>query len=325
MLAMAPQTNIGSSTPIDVGGGEHPERPPAQGRSTTPPRRCAALAATHGRNVDWADAGRPQASNLTAREALAAERHRRRRADAAGAARTRSTAAKTRAEGLRPAHGRRRGRRPSHMSLLEAHPRHADRPEPHLAPALARRRSGIIVELLHPGLIFPATFGALCLVDRASSASQVLPISWAGLAADARRVRVLGRRALRPVSHGALTLAGAVASSSARCCSSSRPAPATRSRCRSSLAIAERSSLLLRVRARRRSSQVRRRPARSARSTMVGEHGEVAPRRARLRARRALAGARRPTASRSSAGDEVDVVGVERASRSSSARRAPGS
>ena len=53
---------------------------------------------------------------------------------------------------------------------------------------------GLVVELWHPGLIFPATFGILCL-SIAFFGLDVLPINWAGLRADRRRVRVLDRRA----------------------------------------------------------------------------------------------------------------------------------
>ena len=55
---------------------------------------------------------------------------------------------------------------------------------------------GIVIELWHPGLIFPATFGVLCLAI-AFYGLDVLPISWAGVILLACRVRILDRRAVR--------------------------------------------------------------------------------------------------------------------------------
>ena len=70
ILAMAPQTNIGSSTPINLGGDEHPERPAPEDRQRRGrfARRC--WPKTHGRNVKWADAAVRVASNLPAYAAL---------------------------------------------------------------------------------------------------------------------------------------------------------------------------------------------------------------------------------------------------------------
>src|SRR5262245_51562202 len=69
VLAMAPQTNIGSSTPISVGGEDIQEdlRNKVVNDAAASLR---ALAKTHGRNVGWADAAVREASNLTAAEAL---------------------------------------------------------------------------------------------------------------------------------------------------------------------------------------------------------------------------------------------------------------
>ncbi|MBN1240858.1 MAG: ATP-dependent Clp protease proteolytic subunit, partial [Gammaproteobacteria bacterium] len=69
ILAMAPQTNIGSSTPISVGGEDIQEdlrRKVVNDAAAS----LRALAREHGRNVKWADAAVRRASNLNAREAL---------------------------------------------------------------------------------------------------------------------------------------------------------------------------------------------------------------------------------------------------------------
>ena len=68
-LGMAPQTNIGSSTPIDSGGaniGSDLRRKLINHEAAT----LRALAQSHGRNVDWADRAVRVATNATASEAL---------------------------------------------------------------------------------------------------------------------------------------------------------------------------------------------------------------------------------------------------------------
>ena len=95
MAAMAPATNIGSSTPVSVGGGsplpwpgtptdEQPEERQGDEAASdpgTPMERKAVndavayikgLAELRGRNADWAEATVREAANLTATEALAA-------------------------------------------------------------------------------------------------------------------------------------------------------------------------------------------------------------------------------------------------------------
>ena len=91
ILAMAPQTNIGSSTPINGSGaniGSDLRRKVVNDAAAS----LRGLAKTHGRNAKWADTAVRKASNLTAAGGAATARDRRGLAVAAGAARTRSTA-----------------------------------------------------------------------------------------------------------------------------------------------------------------------------------------------------------------------------------------
>ena len=67
---------------------------------------------------------------------------------------------------------------------------------------------GIIVELWHPGLIFPAAFGGISLII-AFFGLQVLPIGWAGILLLLLAFGFFGAEAFVP-THGALSLAGAV-------------------------------------------------------------------------------------------------------------------
>ena len=149
VLAMAPSTNIGSSTPIDSSGGEHRQRPASARSSTTRPRRSAPRARAR-RNTKWADLAVAKASNLTARQALSMNVIDADRADPAGAARA--------ARGLQD-EGR-SGRSTLHLAgaqitnvshgfftrLLE----HAHRPEPALA-ALPRGHRRHRLRGLPPG------------------------------------------------------------------------------------------------------------------------------------------------------------------------------
>ncbi|MCY3818030.1 MAG: nodulation protein NfeD [Gammaproteobacteria bacterium] len=95
IAAMAPATNIGSSTPVSIGGGnplplpgqpkdEKPkEDSPDEGAGTSPPATAMdrkvvndavayirSIAELRGRNVEWAEQTVREASNLPAREAL---------------------------------------------------------------------------------------------------------------------------------------------------------------------------------------------------------------------------------------------------------------
>ena len=69
VAAMAPRTNIGSSTPVAVGGGEIPAdlRRKVVNDAAAYARELAEI---HGRNGDWAEDAVRSASNLGAQEAL---------------------------------------------------------------------------------------------------------------------------------------------------------------------------------------------------------------------------------------------------------------
>ncbi len=66
---------------------------------------------------------------------------------------------------------------------------------------------GIVVELWHPGLIFPATFGVLCLAI-AFFGLDVLPVNWAGLVLIFAAFAFWITELFVAFSHGALTRRG---------------------------------------------------------------------------------------------------------------------
>jgi membrane-bound serine protease (ClpP class) len=205
ILAMAPQTNIGSSTPISVGGEDIQEdlrRKVVNDAAAS----LRALAREHGRNVKWADSAVRRASNLNAREALAQD------------------VIDVIAPDLPTLLNRVDGRKTIPKGLvLETAGARVERVEmslwkqildllidPNLIVILMSIGVlGITIELWNPGLILPGTVGSISLVIGLFGL-QILPISWAGLLLMALAAGFFVAEAF-VVSHGALTLAGAVA------------------------------------------------------------------------------------------------------------------
>jgi membrane-bound serine protease (ClpP class) len=205
ILAMAPQTNIGSSTPISVGGEDIQEdlkRKVVNDAAAS----LSELAREHGRNVKWADAAVRRASNVGAREAL-----RLNVIDVIAptlpALLERIDGRKTKPKGLVLNTA---GARIEHveMSLWK---RILDTLiDPNLIVILMSIGVlGITIELWSPGAIFPGTVGAISLIIGLFGL-QVLPISWAGVLLMLLAAGFFVAEAF-VVSHGALTLAGAVA------------------------------------------------------------------------------------------------------------------
>jgi membrane-bound serine protease (ClpP class) len=205
VLAMAPQTNIGSSTPISVGG-ENIQKDLRRKVVNDAAADLRSLMAEHGRNAEWADKAVRQASNLTAREALAQnvidfvapdlptllEDIDGYRTVPKGFVLDTAGAAVTTVE----------------MSLWN---RILDTIiDPNIIVLLMSLGVlAITVELFNPGLIFPAAFGAISLIVGLFGL-QVLPFSWAGILLMLVALGFFIAEAFI-TSHGALAVAGAVA------------------------------------------------------------------------------------------------------------------
>jgi membrane-bound serine protease (ClpP class) len=204
ILAMAPQTNIGSSTPINIGGGDIAKdlRRKVVNDAAASLRE---LARTHGRNVQWADAAVRKAKNLGATEALS------------------QNVIDLMAPNLPALLDRIDGRttKPKGLVLHTAGARITTVDmslwkkildtliDPNLIVLfMSVGTLGIIVELWNPGLIFPGTTGAICLI-LGLFGLQVLPISAAGLLLMILAFAFFAAEAFVP-THGAITLAGAV-------------------------------------------------------------------------------------------------------------------
>ncbi|MFN2467425.1 MAG: nodulation protein NfeD [Gaiellaceae bacterium] len=204
ILAMAPQTNIGSSTPISIGG-EDIQKDLRNKVVNDAAASLRALARAHGRNVKWADAAVRKGSNLAAPEAL--------RQNVIDAVAPTLPALLEQLEG--------RVTKPKGFELHLAGAR-IDRVEmsfwkqildtlidPNIiALMLSLGVLGIVVELWHPGLIFPGTVGGISLIIGLYGV-QVLPVSWAGILLLLLAAGFFGAEPF-VVSHGALTLAGGV-------------------------------------------------------------------------------------------------------------------
>ena len=204
VLAMAPQTNIGSSTPISLGG-ENIQSDLRRKVVNDAAASLIALAASHHRNAVWAGQAVRKASNLPARTAL-----RKNVID---------TIAPTLPALLNQIDG--------YKTIPKGIVMHTAGAEittvkmglwrqildflidPNLISLmLSLGVLGLIVELWHPGLIFPATFGILCLAI-AFFGLDVLPVNWAGLILIAAAFAFWIAELFIVFSHGALTLAGA--------------------------------------------------------------------------------------------------------------------
>ena len=210
LLAMAPQTNIGSSTPIDVGGGNiqsdlrrkvinDAAASLSAAREEPRPQRRPGLrrAVRHASNLGATEALEKNVIDVMAPTLPRAAEQGRRHEDGA--------------EGHRPAH---EGRGDHRTSTCPSGRRSSTTLiDPNLIVLfMSIGTLGLVVELWNPGLIFPGTVGAISLHPRRSSASQVLPISAAGLAADAARrsgsspQRRSSRPTARSPSAGAVSL-----------------------------------------------------------------------------------------------------------------------
>lgn len=204
VLAMAPQTNIGSSTPITTEG-EDFSKDLRRKIVNDAAAYIGELAREHGRNVAEAEKMVREASNLGARRAL--------ELDVVDVIATsypdlfrQIDGMKTQPKGLTIATGPSPAVERIEMSAWK---RVLDLLiDPNIiALMLSIGLIGIVVELWNPGLIFPGTVGAISLIVGLYGL-QVLPVSAAGLLLMLLAAAFFVAEALI-VSHGALSVAGA--------------------------------------------------------------------------------------------------------------------
>ena len=204
LLAMAPQTTIGSSTPVGSGGEDLPDdlREKAIEKLSA---QLRGLANDHGRNPDVGERAVRSGDSWTAQEALDQNVIDLIAADLATL--------------LNEADGRTTEPKGLVLETANADVTHAELSlwqqildlliDPNVIFLMVSiGLIGIVVELWNPGMIFPGTVGAISLIISLFSA-QVLPVNWAGFLLMLLAAAFIGAEPF-VASHGALTVAGAV-------------------------------------------------------------------------------------------------------------------
>jgi membrane-bound serine protease (ClpP class) len=268
VLAMAPQTNIGSSTPISVGG-EDIQKDLRNKVVNDAAASLRALAKSHGRNVGWADAAVRKASNLTAGEALEAN--------------VIDAVAPSLPALLRQLEGYKTIPKGFELHLGGAEIDEVEMSlwkrildtiiDPNIITLLLSLGAlGLIVEMWNPGLVFPGTVGAICMVLGLFGLS-VLPVSAAGILLMLLALGFFVAELFVP-SHGALTLAGVVAFVLGSLLLFDPAGDAYQVSWQVSLAIAGTLGLFM-VLVVAKLIQIRRKPVEVGVHGLVGEHGVV--------------------------------------------------
>jgi len=204
LLAMAPQTNIGSSTPI-TGTGQNLSSDLRRKVINDSAASLRALSKSHGRNAAWADLAVRRASNLTAAEAL--------RANVIDMIAPTLPALLHQAEGYKTV--------PKGYVLHLAGAEVDETSMGFLAKLLNTLLNpnlisllflagiaGIGFEIFHPGVVLPGALGAVALVI-ALFGFSVLPFSWGGILLILLGCFLFIADA-HVTTHGALTVAGLV-------------------------------------------------------------------------------------------------------------------
>ncbi|WP_244444295.1 NfeD family protein [Lutibaculum baratangense] len=221
LAAMAPGTNVGAATPIEIGGGltpggegeeegeDRPSRDPASSKAVNDAvAQIRSLADIHGRNADWAEHAVRDAESLAARAALDEN--------------VIEILADDLLDLLAQADGRQvrvQGRdvvlRTADLGLTSLEPDWRTRllaaiTDPNIAYILMLIGIyGIILEFWNPGTIFSGVIGAIALVV-ALFALNMLPVSYAGGALLFLGLALMAAEAFVP-SFGILGIGGAVA------------------------------------------------------------------------------------------------------------------
>jgi membrane-bound serine protease (ClpP class) len=204
VLAMAPQTNIGASTPINAGGGDL-DKDLRKKVVNDAAASVVALAKSHGRDTKFPERAVRQAASIPAPDAL--EQHVIDLiAPTLPALLAKLDGYKTKPKGfvLHLAGAKIDNTRPGFLTRLLN-----TLIDPNILSLLFLAGiAGIGYEIFHPGIVLPGALGAVALMT-ALFGFSVLPVSWAGLALLLLGVALLVID-LHVVSHGALTVAGLI-------------------------------------------------------------------------------------------------------------------
>jgi membrane-bound serine protease (ClpP class) len=204
IAAMAPATNIGSSTPIDSSGqnlGSDLRRKVINDAVAS----LTSLMRFHERNAAWAALAVRKASNL--------DEQRAKRINVVDVLAPNLPTLLNKIDGRKTV-GKNFTLHTAGAQLVQVHPGFFTRLlnaliDPNIIPLLFLAGiAGIGFEIFHPGVVLPGALGAVSLL-LALFGFSVLPISWAGLA-----LLILGAALLvidaHVTSHGALTVSGLI-------------------------------------------------------------------------------------------------------------------
>jgi len=217
IAAMAPGTNTGAATPVQIGGVAPPQgdEQPKKGGGDTMERKATndavafvrSLAELRGRNADWAEKAVRDAASLSAEAALEAH--------------VIDIEARDLAELLRQVHGRKvivAGRSVTIDSATLALTDYAPDWRTKLLAAITNPNValllmmigfyGLLFEFMSPGSLLPGTLGAICLLT-ALYAFAALPVNLAGLALIALGIGLLIAEGFA-FSHGILGAGGVI-------------------------------------------------------------------------------------------------------------------
>jgi membrane-bound serine protease (ClpP class) len=224
VAAMAPGTNLGAATPVQIGGISLPkpsQDPSEESAKPSQPQDASkrkavndavayirGLAELHGRNVDWAEKAVREAASLPAQEALALN--------------VIDLMADNTWDLLQQLDGREVQLNKRRLVLHTAGVEVVEMPPDWRSELLSVLTNpnvayilllvgvyGIIFEFLNPGGIVPGTIGAIAIV-LALYAFQLLPISYAGMALILLGIGLMVAEAFEP-SFGILGIGGVVA------------------------------------------------------------------------------------------------------------------
>ncbi|WP_207062246.1 nodulation protein NfeD [Motiliproteus sp. SC1-56] len=223
VAAMAPATNLGAATPVQLGGGSPatPETPKSEqdapADNATAMRRkvvndavayIRSLAELRGRNADWAERAVREGASLSAREALDAgvidlmaddpEQLLSKLDGRSVQVQNQTRVLATQGLGLKTVEG---GWRHRFLQTIT---------NPNIAYVLMLvGLYGLLLEAYNPGMGFPGIVGGICLLI-ALYAFQMLPVSYTGLALIGLGVALLALEVMSP-SFGLFGIGGTVA------------------------------------------------------------------------------------------------------------------
>ena len=210
VAAMAPNTNIGSATPVAMGeDGEKQMSPEMRAKVTNDAAAyIRSLAEQRGRNADWAEKAVREGANVTAQQALGLGVIDVIAADVPDLLRQIDGKTVATASGQVAVQAANAPVERVEMGVVDAF-LHAISDPTIAYILLSLGTMGLFFELSNPGTLFPGTIGAICLL-LGFYALGTLPVNWAGLLLMALALLLFVVDIFAP-THGILTIGGLVA------------------------------------------------------------------------------------------------------------------